>query len=284
MTRAGIGPTVLTIGTRANAATDEFWRDDQRGRGQARGPAPGADPGGGGLPRRQRRRLRHVRRGQQPGGQEADRDEGPPCTTRTRRSLDKSIAWGVTSMAPYVMMPERLLKSTLGTLAPVGEVAGATKALRRGDKTARGAGGAGRGRHPGLDHPGPPYDQGHLTGAPPEDANERRRMEAQGVQWETVELPGGVKAPLRYFGSSGRAPAPSPRSSTPPRRPSEAGADPGAVWEARGDELVRWTLEESYLSDLVGFGDDGRVAGRAVPPQARSPASPPGSWPPSPGS
>ena len=251
VTREGVLPTALTIGTRANAATDEFWREINAA-------------GAGAAARRRGMGLIEAADYRNAAGDYAtfggSNTQVAKKLTELKSALhdpeasflDKSIAWGVTSMAPYIMMPERLLKAALGTLAPVGEVAGAVKAFRRGDKNAgRELAGRAAVAIPAWITLAHLYNQGQLTGAPPEDANERRRLEAQGTQWDTI-----AGMPARYFGSFGQSASAFASVMDAAKKAEAEGADPGAVWEARGNELMRWVLEESYLSDLVGFGED----------------------------
>lgn len=296
-TRGGFWPGALTAGVRVNAATDQFWRDvNEAGAGAVaarRGLAGGA-----------------AKQFATRAGDFATFTGGNSVVAKalqkTKNKLhdpkanlgDKAAAWFVTSTAPYIMMPERLLRATV--LAPVESGAGFLGALKRGDGAAMREAGGRLGVSIGtLGVLYGMYEQGQLTGDPPQDANERRRREAQGAEWNTITLPGGKKVPTRYFGSVGMQASLVASVMDAAKRAEAKGADPGAVMEARVNELAGWALDNSYLSDLgefltaVGerrFADAGRglLAGqpaRAVPllPGVLNAADPyerePGSFP-----
>ena len=251
-TRGGLAPGLLTSGVRVNAATDQFWRDIN-------------EAGAGAVA--QRRGL-----SDQAAKQHATRAGDFATFTGTNsivaKSLqkmknqlhdpkaslgDKAAAWFVTSTAPYIMMPERLLRATV--LAPAEQAYGFAAALKRGDRgaarEAAGRFGASMGVMGVLYAM---YQNGQLTGDPPQDANERRRREAQGVEWNTITLPNGTKVPSRYFGSVGmQASLVASVADAAKRAEAKAPGDYGYIWEQRANELAGWALDNSYLSDTADF-------------------------------
>ena len=246
---------VATGGVRANAATDQFWRELNEA---------GA-------------RAQAGRRGLSKGDADAYATRAGDFATFTGKNsvvakkltemkqtvrdpdaglLDQSIAGAVTSMAPYVMMPERLLRATIGALIPVESATGMVRAYMKGDKAAaremRGRMIAGLGATTALTYH---YFQGGITGDRPEDANEARRREARGEQWNTFQTPTG-RIPSRFLGSLGMQANAIATTLDSARRAKEEGGDPGAVIEEGFNGAARWMLDASYLSDLSEFGAD----------------------------
>jgi len=250
-TRGGLVPGVLTSGVRANSATDQFWRDLNEA-----GARAVAGRRGLGTAQANRFATRAGDFATFTGSNSAVATK----LTEMKQALkdpnanagDKAIAGIVTAMAPYIMMPERLLRATV--LAPPEQLVGFAAALKRGDKAAaREAAGrfaASTGALVLMKHL---YDEHNLTGDPPQDANERRRREAQGEQWNTFNIPGVGRVPTRYFGSLGMQASVVASVMDAADRAEKKGADPGAVWEARANELAGWSLDNSYLSDLTDF-------------------------------
>jgi hypothetical protein len=120
----------LTAGTAANAATDAFWRQVN-------------ETGAGAAARRRGLGAVETARLRQSAGDFAT-FSGPNSRvaqelTKLKRTIhdpnapfvDKAAAWGVTSMAPYVMMPERLLRATVGALVPVESAVGVVRAFQQ---------------------------------------------------------------------------------------------------------------------------------------------------------
>jgi hypothetical protein len=253
--RGGVVPSVLTSGVRVNAATDQFWRAiNQAGAGavaRRRGLSPTAAADfrlaagdfatWGGPNTAVAKKLTDLKR----VVHDPDAD-----------FVDKGIAWGVTSMAPYVMMPERLLRATLGALIPAESSVGAVRAFMRGDKAAArelaGRAAAGMAMTGLLTKM---YFDGAVTGDPPADPNERRRREAQGERWNTIDLPVVGRVPTRGLGSVGMQASAVATTLDAARKAQEQGADPGAVLEAGANSLARWTLDNSYLADTASLVD-----------------------------
>ena len=121
---------------------------------------------------------------------------------------------------------------------------------------------------------------GHPHRRAPSDPAERRRREAEGAQWNTLRV-GGARPPGRA-GRPGADGVPAGQHASPgARRRIAAGEDPGEIATAVGNEVLRWSLSESYLRGPGQLGSEalagaGRGAAAARPPGA----SPPGPWPP----
>lgn len=260
-TRGGLLPEAASAGVKANAATDQFWRDlNEAGAGAAAryrraGPVETA---------RMRQSAGDFATFTGPNSQVAKKLTEMKAVLRDPDApfVDKASAWAVTSMAPYVMMPERLLRATVGALVPAESAYGFVKAVQRGDRGAArelaGRAAAGLGATTLLTKM---YLDGAVTGDAPTDANERRRREAQGEQWNTVELPGLGRVPARYLGSLGMQANAVATTLDAAREAQEAGGDPGAVLEAGANGAARWVLSTSYLSDLVDFADKVKSGG-----------------------
>ena len=255
LSRGGLAPTVLTAGTRANAALDEFWRTVN-------------EAGAGARAARHRLGAADTARMTQSAGDFATWG-GPNSAVAKKLTelkgairdpnaslLDKGVAAAVTSMAPYVLMPERLLRATIGSLVPAEAGVGLVRALKRGDTAAArefaGRAAAGMAATTALTIA---YFNGGVTGDPPADPNERRRREAQGEQWNTVATPTGQRIPSRYLGSLGMQASAIATTLDAARKAQAEGGDPGAVLENGYNAAWRWGLKASYLSDMVDFVD-----------------------------
>ena len=246
---------VATGGVRANAATDQFWRDlneagaraqaGRRGLSKADADAYATRAGDfatfTGSNSVVAKKLTEMK--------QTVRDPNASV-------FDRSVAGAITSMAPYVMMPERLLRATIGALIPVESATGMVRAYMKGDRAAaremRGRTIAGLAATTALTYH---YFQGGITGDRPEDANEARRREARGEQWNTVQTPAG-RVPSRFLGSLGMQANAIATTLDSARRAKEEGGDPGAVIEEGFNGAARWMLDASYLSDLSEFGAD----------------------------
>ena len=251
-TRGGFWPGALTSGVRVNAATDQFWRDlNEAGAG-----AVAARRGLSGPAAKQ-----HATRAGDFATFTGTNSIVAKSLQKMKNKLhdpkanlgDKAAAWFVTSTAPYIMMPERLLRATV--LAPAEQTYGFAAALKRGDRgAAREAAGRFGASMGVLGVLYAMYQNGQLTGDPPQDANERRRREAQGAEWNTITLPNGAKVPSRYFGSVGmQASLVASVADAAKRAEGKAPGDYGYIWEQRANELAGWALDNSYLSDTADF-------------------------------
>lgn len=246
---------VATGGVRANAATDQFWRAlNEAGAGaQARRRGMSADEAGA-----YATRAGDFATFTGTNSVVAKKLTEMKQTVRDPSAsfLDKAVAGSITSMAPYVMMPERLLRATIGALVPAESAAGFARAVARGDKAAAreyaGRAMAGMAATTALTYH---YFNGGITGDRPEDANEARRREARGERWNTIETPAG-RVPSRFLGSLGMQANAIATTLDAARRAQEKGGDPGAVIENGFNGAARWFLDASYLSDLSEFGAD----------------------------
>jgi hypothetical protein len=254
--RGGVVPNVLTGGVRANAALDEFWRTVNEA-------GAGAQAARRGL-RGQEAADYTTRAGDfatwgGPNTIVAKKLTEMKNTVRDPKAdLGDRISAGIlTSMAPYVMMPERLLRATVGNLIPIEAGVGLGRALKRGDKAAAreymGRALAGLSASYAI---WKAWENGGVTGDAPENPTERRRREAQGAKWNTFAVPGGARVPTRYLGSLGMQMDALATTLDAAKAAEEKGGDPGAVLENGFDAGARWFLGASYLSDLVDFGAD----------------------------
>jgi hypothetical protein len=253
-TRGGLAGA-LSAGTKANSATDAFWRQLN-------------EAGAGAAARRRGLGAVDTARLRQSAGDFAT-FSGPnskvaQSLTKLKRTIhdpdadfgDKAAAWAVTSMAPYVMMPERLLRATVGALVPVESAVGAVRAFQKGDRAAaRELGGRALAGVAATSLLTKMYLDGAITGDAPADANERRRREAQGEQWNTLQLPGGARISSRFLGSVGMQANAIATTLDAAKQAQAKGADPGAVLEAGVNGAAKWFLDASYLSDLQDFGE-----------------------------
>lgn len=254
-TRGGLLPGLATGGVRINSATDQFWRDLNEAGARAQATRRGLGPT---ETARLTQRAGDFATWGGPNSAVAKKLTELKGAIRDPEAglLDKSIGAAVTSMAPYVMMPERLLRASVGSLIPVEAGYGMVKALQRGDRVAarefRGRALAGMAATTALTYA---YYHGGLTGDAPQDATERRRREAQGEQWNTIALPGGGRLQTRYLGSLGMQANAIATTLDAARKAQAQGGDPGAVLENGFNAAVRWGLNASYLSDLTDFAD-----------------------------
>lgn len=254
MSRGGVVPNVLTGGVRANAALDEFWRTvNEAGAGaQAARRGLSASAAGdyatkagdfatwGGPNTIVARKLTEMKN--------TVRDPNADMADRIGAGL-------LTSMAPYVMMPERLLRATVGNLIPIEAGVGLGRALKRGDTAAAreymGRALAGLSASYAI---WKAWENGGVTGNPPENPAERRKREAEGARWNTFAVPGGARVPTRYLGSLGMQMDALATTLDAAKAAEEKGGDPGAVIENGFNAGARWFLDASYLSDLADFG------------------------------
>jgi len=251
--RSGLIPAFLSGGTRLNSATDAFWRDINEAGARAAGEraAAGGRTPQGGVDAMARRAGDYATWG------------GPNTAVAKKLTefknmvhdpsaplLDRVGAGLVTALAPYVMMPERLLRAAVGDTVPVGNLAGAVRAGAKGDKVAMqealgraAAGGAVTSFLVGK------YLAGDLVGDAPQDPKERLRREAQGTQWNTIDV-GGVKVPTRYFGSAGmQADAIATTMEAAQRANEKSKGDLGSTIEGGFNAAAKWMLDQSYLAD-----------------------------------
>ena len=262
---------VATGGVRANAATDQFWRtlNEAGARAQAtrRGTGKVADP-----------EAYATRAGDFATFTGSNSVVAKKLTEMKQTvrdpnasAFDRGVAGAITSMAPYVMMPERLLRATIGALIPVESATGVVRAFMRGDKAAAremtGRTVAGLAATTALTYH---YFGGGITGDRPEDANEARRREARGEQWNTIQTPTG-RIPSRFLGSLGMQANAIATTLDAARRAKEKGADPGAVIEQGFNGAARWMLDASLpVRPLrVRGGRAGAGGGGGRPPQRR---------------
>jgi hypothetical protein len=280
--REGKVPFLATAGTRLNAATDQFWRDvneagalrvaERRGLSGADATEHVAEAGDfatfGGPNSPVARGLTSAR------AKLSDPNASP---------AEKATGFAVQAFAPYVMMPERLLRATWETVFPGAHVPALIQAYRRGDQDAIRAVN-GRMRLSGVTGFAlwKAAEQGAITGPAPEDQKERLRREALGAQWETINIPGLGPQPLRYFGAFGQS-ASAIASLQDQIASGQAKGDdfPKHLATAAG-EAMRWTLDESYVRDFGKFlrdvqqrrgpqsiaGTVGSAPGRLVAPLA----------------
>jgi hypothetical protein len=255
---------VLTVGTRLNAATDEIVR----GLNEA-GAAAVAD----------RRGLTGAQRAafiQKAGDFATITGPNSPVAgalnTLKRQVRDpdatfgqRAVGWVASVMSPYVNMPERILNATLsGVTAPVRGAANLAKAgITRDPELAHQAVGqlvAGSlldlalvkmatGEAPGV----------RVYGPPPQDQKQRKAMERDGAHWEAFVLgdPRNPTAvlPTRNFGVFGQQAGLIAAMMTEGAAADAKGEDFWKHAERYGDELLRWTLDQSYLSDYADFAD-----------------------------
>ena len=246
---------VATGGVRANAATDQFWRTLNEAGARAVAARRGLTGEAA---------TAHATRAGDFATFTGSNSVVAKKLTEMKQTVrdpnasafDRGVAGAITSMAPYVMMPERLLRATIGALIPVESATGMVRAFMKGDKAAAremaGRTAAGLAATTALTYH---YFDGGITGDRPEDANEARRREARGEQWNTIETPAG-RVPSRFLGSLGMQANAIATTLDSARRAKEKGADPGAVIEQGFNGAARWMLDASYLSDLSEFGAD----------------------------
>jgi hypothetical protein len=247
--------TAATSGVRLNAALDEFWRGINEAGATGQATYRKFDPADTAATVQ---RAGDFATFHGPNSQLAKKLTELKGAVRDPNApfLDKAIGAVVTAHAPYIMMPERLLRATIGNLIPVEAAGTMIKAARRGDKRAmaeaRGRMLAGLGTSASLIYA---YEHGGLTGDAPENPAERRRREAQGERWNTFTVPGGARVPTRYLGALGMQMDAIATTMDRAHKAADKGADPGAVIETGINAAGRWALENSYLSDLVEFGE-----------------------------
>ena len=267
---------VATGGVRANAATDQFWRtlNEAGARAQAvrRGAGKVADP-----------EAYATRAGDFATFTGSNSVVAKKLTEMKQTvrdpnasAFDRGIAGAITSMAPYVMMPERLLRATIGALVPVESATGAVRAFMKGDKAAAremtGRTAAGLAATTALTYH---YFNGGITGDRPEDANEARRREARGEQWNTIQTPTG-RVPSRFLGSLGMQANAIATTLDAARRARRRGATP-ARWSSRASTAPPagcWTLRISPTSPSSGGRAGAGGGGGRAPQRRRRPALP----------
>lgn len=255
LTRGTRTATAATSGVRLNAALDEFWRGVNEAGATGQAAHRGFDPADAAATVQ---RAGDFATFHGPNSQLAKKLTELKGAVRDPNAsfLDKAIGAVVTAHAPYIMMPERLLRATIGNLIPVEAAGTMIQAARRGDKRAmaeaRGRMLAGLGTSASLIYA---YEHGGLTGDAPENPAERRRREAQGERWNTFTVPGGARVPTRYLGALGMQMDAIATTMDRAHKAADKGADPGAVIETGINAAGRWALENSYLSDLVEFGE-----------------------------
>lgn len=253
----GKAAAALTIGTRLNAASDDIWRIVNEAGARARAVSQGASPS-------------QANAAAQRGGDFATyAGQVSPLAealTKARQWVNDPAAHPakratglfVSTFAPYVRMPERVLVAAVGAatdplLLPIRAAAGRTalgKAWRAGDPVARrevaGRIAVGVALDTWL---AAEFGAGNLFGPPPRDRNQRLAEEAQGAKWETLH---GL--PLRAFGTFGQAASGLAATLAGVQRSLERGDDPTDQVRAGINEALRWTLDESYISDIARFG------------------------------
>ncbi|HVG95315.1 MAG TPA: hypothetical protein VNK05_00275, partial [Chloroflexota bacterium] len=251
--RSGRVPFVATLGTRLNAATDQFWRDLNEA---------------GALGVAERRGLsseqaaEHVARAGDFatfGGPNSPIARG---LTSARAKLndpnatpaEKATGFAVQAFAPYVMMPERLLRAAFETVVPVAHAPALVQAIRRGDTEAVKEGiGRMAVSTAALKTLWEAAAQGTLTGPAPSDQKERLRREALGAEWETFELPGGMRVPLRFFGAFGQSASAIAQIQDAIASGQAKGDDLPKHLGTIANETLKWTLDESYARDFGRF-------------------------------
>jgi hypothetical protein len=253
LSRSGKAPFVATLGTRLNAATDQFWRDLNEA---------------GALGVAERRGLSSERAAEhvaQAGDFATFGGPNSPVAKQltkwkskvsdpTATPAEKSLGFAVQAFAPYVMMPERLLRAAAETVFPGMHAPALIQGIRRKDPDAMRQA-AGR----MLLSSATAYtlwqaaEQGALTGPAPDDQKERKRREALGEEWETIALPGGARVPLRYFGAFGQSASAIAAMQDAVASGAATGADLPKLFGAAGNELYKWTLDESYFRDFGRF-------------------------------
>lgn len=263
----------LTAGVRANAATDELVRSINEAGARAAGARRGLTGEALEAFVREAGDFATVTGPNSPVASALNKAKGwiddPEAT-----AAQKASGWVASAFAPYVGMPERLLVSTLSsTTAPVRAPAAAiVRALRGQPVDARAV--AGQVAVGGL------LDlwllqaaaHGGIYGPPPSDRAERLRRERDGAVWDSVvvgEGPGARAVPLRYFGTVGQQAS----LIADVYREQDEAALKGKPVPARAlagvNQLLEWTLDESYLSDASRFFSE-VAAGRGVEAATRT--------------
>jgi hypothetical protein len=258
--RSGAGPLVATLGTRLNAAGDDFWRRLNTAGASARAATRGiTDPN----------EVADL------GGQAADfvsftgkNSSLAEFLGSFRQRLDDPAAGGaekafsalMVGLTPYVRTPERILKSSVSlatdpVVLPLQRAFGKGRlgeALRAGDQEAKRefAGRMTVGTMT-LGLAGLAYADGKLFGAPPRDAKTRRELEANGAQWRTIY---GV--PLNKLGAFGQAMSGVGTVLLDAQVAAEKGVDPSDLVRAGISSAMRWALDESYLREVERFASD----------------------------
>ena len=270
----GLRAKALTAGVRANAATDELVRSLNEAGARAAGARRGLTGEALEAFVREAGDFATVTGPNSPIASALNKAKGwvgdPEAT-----ALQKTLGWFASGVAPYVGMPERLLVSTLSsTTAPVTAPLNALWRAARGkpvDPRAL----ASRMAVGGL------LDlwlahlaaEGGVYGPPPQDRAERERMEREGAVWDSLVV-GDKAVPLRYFGTIGSQASLVADVYRAQQRAVEQGKPFGGAKQAT-DEFLRWTLNDSYLSDATRFFSD-VAAGRGTDALARLAGSVPG--------
>ena len=177
----------------------------------------------------------------------------------------KTVGYVAQALSGYVSMPERILVAALSsTASPLTGALGLGKAALTRDPTlARKAAGrliygsvldyklaqAAAGDTPGF----------HVYGPPPRDQALRRELEREGARWDSFVLgdptsPDAKVIPTRYAGVFGQQASLIGSLHTAAVLADRKG-DTGPIKALRlGNQLLKWTLDESYLSDYADFG------------------------------
>lgn len=243
---------VLTFGTRANVATDRFWSALNDAGARAAAAARGLDE------------LDAAELGGRAADFAAYRGQTSPVAealSAGRKWVDdpnanpakRALGAFLMASAPYVRTPERVLGAALSLATdPFVQPAVLVKALKEGNsEVAREATGRmllGAAVDTWLAHE---FLSGGLYGDPPQDQATRRRMEADGAQWNTLH---GI--PTRMLGTFGQAASAVATTMQAAQTAAEQGKDPAGIAEAGASEALRWALANSYLRDLARFGAD----------------------------
>jgi hypothetical protein len=250
---------LLTGGTRANAATDRFFRTlNEEGAG-TRALSRG------------RSSAEAMEAATRAGDFSSFLGKNSPIADALvgagRWANDRSLPMprrlfgaAVAGFAPYVRTPERILYSTikLGT-DPLTQPVAFLRALKRGDETAmRDAGGRFVVASSLAAWFANEYFSGALRGDPPSNPTERRKAEADGAQWNTWR---GV--PLGRIGPVGGAASGVATALAAGERAVLRGEHPADLGRDVVNAMGKWVLSNSYLDDLQQFSEDvasGRLA------------------------
>ena len=250
---------ILTGGTRANSATDKFFRTlNEEGAGtralslgrsstEAEESATRAGDFSSFL-------------GKNSPIADALVGAGRWANDREQPTAKRLFGAAVAGFAPYVRTPERILSSGIQSATdPVTRPVAFLRALKRGDETAmRDAGGrfvVGSSLAALFANE---YFSGALRGDPPSNPTERRKAEANGAQWNTWR---GL--PLQRIGPVGGAASGVATAIAAGERAVLRGEHPVDLGRDVVNAMGKWVLSNSYLDDLQQFSEDvasGRLA------------------------
>jgi len=249
----------LTAGTRANAATDQFFRTLNEAGARARMARRGATGP---------EAAEGVTRagdfasflGKSSPVADALVSAGQWANNRDLPMAKRLLGAATAGFAPYVRTPERILWATTKLASDWATQPGQfAYRLAKGDKdAAREAGGRFLLSAGLVGLFANEYLSGALRGDPPANPTERRKAEADGAQWNTWR---GM--PISRIGPVGGAASIVATTLAAGERAVVRGEHPADVGRDTVNAIGRWTLSNSYLEDLQNFSEDvaaGRLA------------------------